>query len=253
MTTELRIIGASCAVPNPGAATSGYLVTASQGTTVLLECGHGAVGALRRYIDPAVLSAVVVSHMHPDHFFDLVALRNYFYTRGLPPVDLHLPSNGPEILLGISQAMGLPDSYFPRAFRILPHQAGTSFRVGSLRMETMAARHSIEAHVMKVVDENDRSIVFSGDTAVMPELSDFAEGCDLLLVEVTDKDAKQQEPRYHMGPAEVAGVVQRSRPGLVVLTHYDAAHGDEILARVRQEATQADVLLATEGEVHGIG
>jgi hypothetical protein len=37
---------------------------------VLLDLGSGALGSLQRFVDPLTLDAVLVSHLHPDHYFD---------------------------------------------------------------------------------------------------------------------------------------------------------------------------------------
>ena len=44
---------------------------------MLLDLGQGSFARLADTLDPATLDAVVISHLHPDHFIDLVALRHY--------------------------------------------------------------------------------------------------------------------------------------------------------------------------------
>ena len=46
-------------------------------SSVLLDLGQGSFARLAGILDPATLDAVVISHLHPDHFIDLVALRHY--------------------------------------------------------------------------------------------------------------------------------------------------------------------------------
>jgi ribonuclease BN (tRNA processing enzyme) len=47
----------------------------SKAAAVVLDLGSGALGKLQVAIAPDALGAIVISHMHPDHFFDLVPLR----------------------------------------------------------------------------------------------------------------------------------------------------------------------------------
>ena len=61
-------------MPRPGGASSSYLVR-SDATAVLLDFGTGAFANLLLVLDPSRVDAIVVSHMHADHFFDLVPLR----------------------------------------------------------------------------------------------------------------------------------------------------------------------------------
>ena len=39
---------------------------------LLLDCGNGVFSKLRRYRDYVAVDAVLISHMHADHFLDLV-------------------------------------------------------------------------------------------------------------------------------------------------------------------------------------
>ncbi len=67
---KLTIVGCSGSVPGPDSAASSYLVE-HEGYRLLLDLGSGAFGALQRHLDPAEVDAVVLSHLHPDHCFDV--------------------------------------------------------------------------------------------------------------------------------------------------------------------------------------
>ena len=56
----------------PGQAASGYLVE-SDTQRILVDCGSGIATELRAH-DPGPLTAIVISHLHADHWFDLVPL-----------------------------------------------------------------------------------------------------------------------------------------------------------------------------------
>lgn len=253
-TTEfsLRILGASCAVPNPDRATSAYLLRAP-GTAVLLECGHGAVGKLLKYAGPEELTAVVVSHMHPDHFFDLVALRNYVFCHGLPKLPLFLPANGPEILRGVARGMQLAEDYFDAAFTAHPYGEGLPFTSGALAFEPVTAVHNTVANALRITGPAGRTLVFSSDTAHFEGLVRLAERCDLLLVEATSVTAPVSGEHWHMTPSEAADIARRAEPRRTLLTHYDARHAAAGLTAARAAAPAADIGLAAEGDVHVIG
>ena len=74
---HLDVIGAGPAYTDrPGATGASYLVRLG-GASVLLDLGQGSFAETGGHLDPATLDAVVISHLHPDHFIDLVALRHY--------------------------------------------------------------------------------------------------------------------------------------------------------------------------------
>ena len=74
---RLTIIGCSGSFPGPQSPASCYLLQAHhEGRTwsVVLDLGSGALGPLQQYVDPTTLDAVVLSHLHADHFLDLCGL-----------------------------------------------------------------------------------------------------------------------------------------------------------------------------------
>ncbi len=78
---RLRVLGSSSSVPRPGRACSCYLLR-SRGTVALFDLGTGAFSNLRSALDYSQVDAVVVSHMHADHFLDVdpAAIRAYVRT-----------------------------------------------------------------------------------------------------------------------------------------------------------------------------
>src|SRR5580765_1316813 len=75
---KLTVLGCSGSMPGPDSPASSYLVEA-EGYRIVLDMGQGAFGALQRYVRPADVDAVIITHLHPDHCIDLtgyiVALR----------------------------------------------------------------------------------------------------------------------------------------------------------------------------------
>ena len=68
---RLTVLGKSPSWQDAGGACSGYLLQDGE-TTVLLDCGNGIFGKLRQFVDYVDVDAVVLSHLHADHFLDVV-------------------------------------------------------------------------------------------------------------------------------------------------------------------------------------
>jgi ribonuclease BN (tRNA processing enzyme) len=82
---RLTVLGAGPAYTDrPGATGASYLVSSGD-THVLLDLGQGSLPRLFAAIPPTSLAAVAISHLHPDHFIDLVALRHYLRWEFHPP------------------------------------------------------------------------------------------------------------------------------------------------------------------------
>jgi ribonuclease BN (tRNA processing enzyme) len=81
---RITVLGKSPSWPDAGGACSGYLIQVED-YRLLLDCGTGVFAALREQLDYFSLDAVLITHMHSDHFFDLVPF-SYALT--------HSPRNG---------------------------------------------------------------------------------------------------------------------------------------------------------------
>ena len=82
---ELVVLGAGPAYTDRiGAAGAAYLVR-HPGGSLLLDLGQGSFPRLAATTEPSTLDAIVVSHLHPDHFVDLVPLRHYLRWHLSPP------------------------------------------------------------------------------------------------------------------------------------------------------------------------
>ena len=68
---RITVLGKSPAWQDAGGACSGYLIE-EHGTCLLLDCGNGVFSKLRKFRDYTAVQGVVLSHLHADHFLDLV-------------------------------------------------------------------------------------------------------------------------------------------------------------------------------------
>ena len=82
------MLGKSPSWQDAGGACSGYLIQTDE-TKVLLDCGNGVFGKLRQRIDYTELDGVIISHLHADHFLDLVP---YSYALIYAPRQQPVPS-----------------------------------------------------------------------------------------------------------------------------------------------------------------
>ena len=68
---RITVLGKSPSWQDADGACSGYLIE-EDGFRLLLDCGNGVFSKLRRFVDYVDVDAVVISHLHADHFLDLV-------------------------------------------------------------------------------------------------------------------------------------------------------------------------------------
>ncbi|MDR7428280.1 MAG: MBL fold metallo-hydrolase, partial [Armatimonadota bacterium] len=71
---RLTVLGRWSPYPPAGGACPGYLVEAA-GQRLLLDCGTGTLANLQSIASIFELTAVVITHLHPDHVLDVFVLK----------------------------------------------------------------------------------------------------------------------------------------------------------------------------------
>jgi ribonuclease BN (tRNA processing enzyme) len=224
---RFTVLGRSPAVPNPGEACAGYLVQGGR-SRVMVDIGPGTVAQLLRLCNPSELDAVVISHMHTDHFLDLVTMRYSFPWKdeANPKLRVYLPPGATGQMEMVARGAGFPD-YFARSFAFIEHDGAAALEIGDLRFEPTPTVHFVPTWGFRVTsrgaEENGRAIAYSADSAPTPTLDTLADRADLFICEAANRtladDAPPPERRGHLLPTEAGEVAQRGRVGRMVLTH----------------------------------
>jgi ribonuclease BN (tRNA processing enzyme) len=243
---DVTIVGRSPAVQNPDSACSSYLI--SEGATrILVDCGHGSVGVLRSVVELSDLSGIVISHMHPDHIFDLVPLTYAFKFGQLPEIPLVLPSQGYPVLEALQEAVGLSETFFAESFEVRAYEPGESLELAGVPIQTALTRHYIQAGALRFVSpETGRSIAYSADTGWSEAVVDLLRGAAIAIVEASlPVYHTENERNGHLTP-ELAGRMGREAGvDRLVVTHY-ADRFRESAQRESGEAFGRRVELAVE-------
>lgn len=165
------------------------------GQAVVIDCGLGVTrGLADQGFALKDLSAIVITHLHSDHYLELGPLIHTAWTAGLKtPVDVWGPSGLSRYWQGFLDSMaddlayriheeGRPD--LTRLVRIHPLTVGSEIVIGPVRMRAGQSIHPPLTETFALRFEGGgKAVVFSGDTAHNPALADFAKGADLLVHE----------------------------------------------------------------------
>jgi ribonuclease BN (tRNA processing enzyme) len=247
---KLTILGRSPARPNPGEACAGYLVEGG-GARVLLDVGPGVVSQLLRRAQPTDLDAVVVSHMHTDHFLDLVTLRYAYPWLEVAPRRLRviLPPGSREQLRDVARGSGFPE-FFDRSFEIEEHDGEHGIEVassqGALRLDPVETKHFIPTWGFRIAALGEgevagRVLAYSADTAPCPSLHGLADGASLFLCEAGLRSLDEESPvhggRGHLLPSEAGEAAAEASVERLLLTHLPI--GEDGGTWAREEAARA--------------
>ena len=171
------------------------------GRLIIVDCG---LGVTRGLVDQGMrltdLSRIFITHLHSDHYLELGPLIHTAWTAGLKkPVTVHGPAG--------------TDSYWESFLASM--KADIDLRIEDegrpdlrslVKIETLDTEKTLECDGITVralrtdhpplvdtfalsFETGDRKIVFSGDTAPLPALAEFADGADLLVHEAMLEEA----------------------------------------------------------------
>ncbi|HEY3335634.1 MAG TPA: MBL fold metallo-hydrolase [Candidatus Limnocylindrales bacterium] len=229
---RLTVLGAGPAYTDRAGATGACYLVSDGATHLLLDLGQGSLPRLFAAIDPTELSGVAISHLHPDHYIDLVPLRHYLRYEHRPPRRVRVL--GPA---GLADRLdGLHDQPGFSAEALDTERLGVDERViGSLRLRAGLVRHTAESYAMRVAPAaGGPGLVYSGDCGRAADLGPLIEPGDTLLTEVSFGPGPIPAGVAHLDGPSVASIAASSNAGRVLLTHlqmgYDA---DETVASVR--------------------
>src|SRR3989475_9429141 len=183
---KLTVLGKWSPYPPAGGACPGYLVEAD-GVRILLDCGSGVVSSLHRFGTAFDLTAIGISHLHPDHFTDIYPLRNELAYGRLPD-----PPPTPVPLFAPAGAAGYLAACLPKPESRQEFTAGFTFRAledgvgnaGGVRLRVVLTSPPLPCHGVEV-SAGGRRLVYSADTRPCEALERLAAGGDLLPWETT--------------------------------------------------------------------
>jgi ribonuclease BN (tRNA processing enzyme) len=232
---------------------------------MLLDCGNGVFSKLRRFRDYVDVDAVLISHLHADHFLDLVPF-SYALTyaprqqpvpvAGWPgtstPARPHLyaPVGATEVFRQIVGCWGNED-LIEKAFQLHEYDAPDEFAVGPFSVRFCEVPHYTPTYAIELASNGGR-LTYSADCSPNEELVNFAHDTDMLLIEATLPRPERTGERGHLTPGEAGEHGKRAGARRLVITHFS----DELDADwARAEAGAsfgAEVELAQEGAVYTV-
>ena len=237
---HLDVIGAGPAYTDrPGASGASYLLRLGD-ASLLLDLGQGSFARLAATLDPATLDAVVVSHLHPDHFIDLVALRHYL--RWEQP-RRRVRVIGPAGLDGRLDALHDEPGFSAAALDVEPLTEGT-LTVASFEIQAARVTHTASSFGFRVSEAaeggaNPRpGLVYSGDCGRAEDLDVLARPGDTLLSEVSFGPGPVVPGAEHLDGPAVGDLATRVGAARVLLTHLQMGYDRE--ATVESVRTRFD-------------
>lgn len=238
---KLTVIGFWGGFPAKNEATSGYLLEA-EGFSLLLDCGSGVLSKLQNYKALEDLDAVWLSHYHHDHAADLGPLYYARLVKGqLGQVKKELPIYAHN--LDPVQFEGLTHTNVTKG---IAYKENEALHIGPFHFSFLKTQHPVPCFAARITC-GSKTLVYTADTSLFPELLTFSKDADLLIAECSLYGDQDGKAFGHLTNDDVAELAREANAKNVLLTHLPH-YGNlaDLVERVQLEI-DGDVHLAETG------
>jgi ribonuclease BN (tRNA processing enzyme) len=210
---------------------------------ILLDCGATSLTALRRAgLDPGEIGAVLVSHLHGDHFGGLPFLiLDGQFSRRAAPLLIAGPPGTSQRLTEAMECLFPGSAQASRRFevRVVELSPGRTRRVAGLTVHAFQAGHPSGAPALILrLTVGGTVVAYTGDTAWTPAIAEASEHADLLIAEAYYWD---KAVPHHLRYTDLTEHEHEITARRVVLTHMSA----DMLARQPVHEAARDGLVIT--------
>lgn len=249
---KLTVLGCWAPFQAVGGACSGYLLQVGE-KNILLDCGNGVLGNLQKYINYRHIDAVILSHLHPDHYCDLFSLRHAIggarrIDKNIRTIPVLAPENPAEEFKKICK---FTEAFDVQSIDQIAPVSINGVKVRSIdfygiKISFIPTKHSLPTYAIEV--EEKGKLFYTGDTGWMEYLPVLAADSDVLLCEASlaEKD-KANVSVGHLTASQAGELGRKAGAKKLVLTHFQPEYNLNTLNSEAENSYGNKVIMAQEG------
>lgn len=202
---------------------------------VIFDAGNG-IYKIDKYIKEDKLISLFISHFHIDHISGLHILNKFNFKQGIDiymargrKKDFNLFVN-PPYTIGITNDK---KNIYNMKSNIRLHELEEGENNIGFQVTMKKLYHAYVNHGFRVILEG-KSVVYSGDTSVVPNSFLLAKNADLLIHECSNISSPEKS-WGHVDPVQVAKFARDAKVKKLVLTHFGAHLYDTLKKRKEAE------------------
>ncbi|MFN3504828.1 MAG: MBL fold metallo-hydrolase [Caldimicrobium sp.] len=214
---------------------------------LLLDFGPGTLRQLLKIgLNLNDITAIFISHFHPDHISDLIpflfATRYRLGYQRKEGFELIVHKNFLELYEGLKKAFGHWVCPPEDLMKLKLVSESSSFTIGPFRAQTIGVNHNPESLAIKL-EVNEKTLVYSGDTGFCEDLIEFSKGVTLLILECANSENVLAPG--HLSPKEIAEIAGKANPETLILTHF-YPHSENPNLEIIKEKFEGKIILAED-------
>lgn len=227
-------------------------------TSLVFDLGTGSFGNLRRHVDYDRIDAIVITHMHADHFIDLIPLRYalcYGTFRRKRKLPLYLPPDGDRMLHQLVSAFADEGGgdFITEVFDVRTYDPAATLPICGGKLRFALTSHYIPAFAVRY-ERHGQRLTYSADTAPEERVVELARGSDLFICEATLLAADvERGMRGHSSAREAGLMAQAAGVHRLALTHYAECATSRDLDEGARESFAGEIVVADDHQVLEMG
>ncbi|XP_050598344.1 ribonuclease Z, mitochondrial isoform X1 [Bombus affinis] len=236
---RIVMLGTGCSVPNKVRNTSSILLRINKDCSILLDCGEGTLTQIVRFFGASeslnilrTIKAVYISHIHADHHLGLmgVLLKRKEVTDEM--LYLMAPKcmtpwlnyyNGQFESVVQQYILVHNDDLYLNSHKLSEYFEITLYnKLNINEINTIYVTHCKEAYGIAITLQDNKKIVYSGDTIFCQNLIKLGQNCDLLIHEATMESGLEAlaKSKLHSTTSEAIRVGKFMSAKFILLTHF---------------------------------
>lgn len=237
----IEFLGAGSCLPDYEATDTASLLIDKH---IMVDTGWNPIrNLLRAGVEPGRVTHLFFTHLHQDHYLGLAQFLFYRITRYQRVDDLTIC--GPEgveelvkrtlLYAGFDEIVvgGERRSVADEKPQVITLPGKGEYRMDGMHIRFMESRHTTPSRCYRFTDADNKSVVYTGDTAPLEQLPFFASGCDVLIHEAAfaERSSKEWNLYCHSSATDAAEAAKAAQTKALYLVH--------MIERDRQSACQA--------------
>jgi len=213
---KLTILGSGTAVPRINRNMSGYLLEIGN-EKILFDSGPGTIRQLLKLkVKIPSIDNIFYTHFHPDHITDLLGILVVNHSNNFKgSLNLHGPVGIKEYFNFVKKVTMGKLNYNVKV-KEMRNNSRTKIPMNDIIIKSIKSKHT-DSSVSYRIENNGKSIVYSGDTDYSDEIIKISKNTDLLILECSFPDNKKV--KGHLTPSLCGKIAAKANVKKLVLTH----------------------------------
>ncbi len=236
---KLTVLGSGGSSQTVDRSCSSFLID----NRILIDAGPGSYrNLLKAGADPLEIKALLLSHLHGDHFFDIGALIwGMSYMQRTEPLTVIGPSGTSSMVKGMLSIANTPSLFMKFSLQFIEIKPGNEFTVQGINVVTGPGKHVIEDVAYRIGD-----ICYTGDTSPSDSIVKLATGSSLLIHEASGLAENEDllQTVGHSSSRQAAQIASSAKVKRLLLSHITPAisnRADELINQARAVFSEVEI------------